>query len=127
MVLRLVQQRLDAGLREAPRPRVQRFFLCPHNGFGVGVHVEVLAELGPGEGVELLDAGDGGGVEFVLGAVFVEGDVDLAGAEDYAVDLVVGEDGFVFVGGVGDDPLEVRLAREVFDGRACERMAEKEF
>ena len=64
----------------------------------------------------MLDAGDGGGVYFALGAVFVQGDVDLAGAEDHAVDLVVGEDGVVVVGGVGDDPLEVRLAGEVFDG-----------
>lgn len=52
----------------------------------------------------------------MLGTVFVQGDVDLTGAEDYAVDLVVGEDGFVVVGGVRDDPLEVGLASEVFDG-----------
>lgn len=52
----------------------------------------------------------------MLGAVFVQGDVDLAGAEDHAVDLVVGQDGVVVVGGVRDDPLEVRLAGEVFDG-----------
>ena len=43
----------------------------------------------------------------MLSAVFVEGGVDLATAENYAVNLVVGEDGFVFVSGVGDDPLEV--------------------
>ena len=43
----------------------------------------------------------------MLGAVFVEGGVDLAGAENYAVNLVVGEYGIVFVSGVGDDPLEV--------------------
>ena len=52
----------------------------------------------------------------MLGTVFVEGDVYLAGAEDYTVDLVMGQDGIVVVGGVGDDPLEVRFAREVFDG-----------
>lgn len=52
----------------------------------------------------------------MLGAVFVEGDVDLAGAEDYAVDLVMGQDGIVVVGWVGDDPLELRFASEVFDG-----------
>ena len=52
----------------------------------------------------------------MLGTVFVEGDVDLAGAEDHTVDLVMGQDGIVVVGGVGDDPLEVRLAGEVFDG-----------
>lgn len=52
----------------------------------------------------------------MLCAVFVQGDVDLAGADDYAVNLVGGEDGVVVVAGVGDDPLEVRLAGEVFDG-----------
>lgn len=63
----------------------------------------------------------------MLGAVFVEGDVDLAGAEDYAVDLVMREDGIVVMSGVGYDPLEVRLAGEVFDGGACERVAEEGF
>lgn len=63
----------------------------------------------------------------MLGAVFVQGDVDLAGAEDYAVDLVVGEDGFVIVGGIGDDPLEVGVASEVFDGGASEGVAQERF
>ena len=61
----------------------------------------------------------------MLGAVFVEGGVDLAGAEDYAVDLVVGEDGIVVVSRVGDDPLEVGLAGEVFDGGSCKRVAKE--
>lgn len=57
----------------------------------------------------------------------MEGDIDLAGAEDYAVNLVVGKDGIIVVSGVGDDPLEVRLADKVFNGGACERVAEEEF
>ena len=63
----------------------------------------------------------------MLGAVLVEGGVDLARAEDDAVDLVRGKDGRVFVGGVGDDPLEVRLTSEVFDGGTRERVAEEGF
>ena len=63
----------------------------------------------------------------MLGAVFLEGDVDLAGTEDYAVDLVVGDDRIVVVSGVGDDPLEVRLAGEVVNGGTCEGMAEEGF
>lgn len=59
----------------------------------------------------------------MLGTVFVQGNVDLPRAEDYAVDLVRGEDGFVIVGGVGDDPLEVRLASEVFDGGSGKRVS----
>ena len=51
----------------------------------------------------------------MLGAVFVKRGVDLAGAHDYAVDLVTGKDGIVVMGRVGDDPLKMRLAGEVFD------------
>lgn len=79
MKLRLIQQGLDPGLREAPRARVEWLLLRPHDRLGVGVLVQVLAQLGPGEGVELLDAGDCDVVEGrVGGAVFVQGDVDLA-------------------------------------------------
>ena len=63
----------------------------------------------------------------MLGTMFVERCVDLASAEDYSVDLVMGEDRIVVVSRVGDDPLEVRLAGEVFDGRASERMAKEGF
>ena len=59
--------------------------------------------------------------------MFVEGDVDLAGTEDYAVDLVVGEDRIVVVSGVRDDPLEVRLAGEVVNWGPCKGMAEEGF
>ena len=75
----------------------------------------------------MLDTGDGRRIQLVLCAVFVQGDVDLAGAEDYAIDFIVGEDGIVIVGGVRDDPLEVGLASEVFDGGAGERVAQKGF
>ena len=63
MVLRLVQQSLDAWLREAPRTRIQRLLLRPNNGLGIWVLIEILAELGPGERVELLYACDGSAVE----------------------------------------------------------------
>ena len=43
----------------------------------------------------------------MLGAVFVEGYVDLASAEDDTVNLVGREDGVVFVRGVGENPLEM--------------------
>ncbi len=88
MKLRLIQQGLDPGLREAPRARVERLLLRPDDRLGVGVLVQILAQLGPGKGVELLDAGDCDVVEGgVGGSVFVQGDVDLARAEDYSVDF----------------------------------------
>lgn len=87
MMLSLIQQRLYPRLCETPCSSIERLFLRPDNGFGIRVHVEVFFELRPWEGVELLDAGDGDGVEVVLFAVFVECDVCLAGAEDDAVNF----------------------------------------
>lgn len=114
MMFRLIQQSLDAGLSETPSAGVERLFLAPNDVLGVGVHVEVFLELGPREGVELFDAGDGGVFVFFGGAVLVQGDVGLAGAEDDALDLFGRGDGVV-VFRVGDDPLEVGFAGEVFD------------
>lgn len=63
----------------------------------------------------------------MCGAVFVQGCVDLAAAEDDAVDFVVWCDRVVCVRWVGDDPLEVGFAREVGQRRAGERVAEEGF
>ncbi len=63
----------------------------------------------------------------MLGSVLVELDVDLAGAEDDAVDLVRGSDVVGLVGGVRDDPLEVGVAGEVGEGGAGEGVAEQGF
>jgi hypothetical protein len=62
----------------------------------------------------LLDARDGGVFEAVVGAVLVQGCVDLTGAEDYALNLIGVVDGFA-VFGVGDDPFELGIAGELFD------------
>ena len=39
MMFRLIQQRLDPGLRETPRSRIQRFLLRPHDGLRIGIQV----------------------------------------------------------------------------------------
>jgi hypothetical protein len=78
MVFGMIQQRLDPGLHKAPCARIQWFLLTPHDRLCVGVLVEVLAELGPGEGVELLDTCDGDVFAALGFAVFDEGGVDLA-------------------------------------------------
>lgn len=114
MMFGLIQQGLDTGLSETPSAGVERLFLAPNDVLGVGVHVEVFLELGPGEGVELFNAGDGGVLVLFGGAVLVQGDVGLAGAENDTLDLFGRGDGMV-VFGVRDDPLEVRFAGEVFD------------
>ena len=71
MIFRLIQQGLNPRLRKAPRARIQRLFLRPDDRLGVGVMVQVFPQLGPGEGIELLDAGDGDGVEFLVRAVLL--------------------------------------------------------
>ena len=106
VVLRLVCRGEDTGADVGPRAIVEGLLLAPDDGLGVGVVVEVVLELLPGEGVELLDAGEGDVVDLVVGAVLVEGGVDLAGAEDDAVDLLGGLDAAGGVLGVRDDPLE---------------------
>jgi hypothetical protein len=78
MVFGMIQQRLDPGLHKAPCARIQRFLLTPHDRLRVGVLIQILAQLGPGEGVELFDTCDGD-ISAALGfAVLDEGGVDLA-------------------------------------------------
>lgn len=124
MVFGVVEQGFDAGLREGPGAGVEGFFLAPDDGFGVGVLVEVFFELLPGEGVELFDARDGSVFEAVVGAVFVQGGVDLACAEDYALDLLGLVDGFAVLG-VGDDPFELGVAGELLDGGTGKGVSEE--
>lgn len=75
--------------------------------------------------MELLDPGDGRVLEPVRFPVLHQRDVGLAGAEDDTLDLLGGGDFAGLVGRVGDDPLEVRLARELADWRPGERVAEE--
>jgi len=107
MVLGLVQQGLDSRLREAPPTRIQRFFLCPDDGFRIWVLIQIFSELCPWERVQLFNTGDGGFVVSVLSTVFEESDVDLACAKDHAVDFFWRRDVIGFVSWVRDNPLEM--------------------
>lgn len=113
VVLGVVQQGLDTRLGEAPCAGVEGLLLAPDDGLSVGVLVEVLLELLPREGVKLLDAREGDVIDLLLGAVLVQSGVHLSGAEDDAVDLIVGLDLAGLVGGVGDDPVELRVTGEL--------------
>lgn len=88
MELGLVQQGLDSGLSETPGSGIERLFLAPDDGLGVLVGVEVLLELLPWEGVQLLNTGDSGVLEAIIVTVLVESGVDLTSAENDAVDFV---------------------------------------
>lgn len=106
VVLGLVQQRLDTRLCEAPGSRVERLLLCPDNGLGIGVHVQVLLQLLPREGVQLLNAGEGHVVNLVLGTVLVQAGPHLTCAEDDSVNLLGSLDSTSLVLRVRNDPLE---------------------
>lgn len=126
VVLGLVEQGLDARLHEAPGTGVERLLLCPNDGLGVGVHVEVLLQLLPGEGVHLLNAGKGNVVELVVGAVLVQGSPDLTSAENNALNLLGSLDRAGLVLRVGDDPLEASvLAAKLLNVGAGERVTQQ--
>jgi hypothetical protein len=56
--------------------------LTPDDGPGIGVHIEVLLELFPWEGVQLFNTSDGRVLDAFVGTVLVKGCVDLSCAED---------------------------------------------
>lgn len=124
VVLGGIEQGFDTRLGVAPCASVQGLLLGPHDVLGIRVAVEVLLQLGPWEGVQLLNAGDGGVADTVRLAVFREGSVHLARAEDHTLNLL----GLVdrrAVTRIRDDPLEVRIAGELLDRRAGNRVTQE--
>ena len=107
MVLSLVQKCLDTRLREAPCACIQRFFLSPDNGLGIGVLIKVFLELSPREGVKLFDTGDCGLVVLVLSTVFVKSDINLPRTEDDTVNLFWRSNIVSLVSWIRNDPLEM--------------------
>lgn len=124
VVLGYVQDRLDTRLREGPRAGIKRFLLTPHDGLGIGVAIEVLFDLLPREGVELLDTRDGCVSDALVEAVLVQRGVDLASTQDHALD-VLGLGGGSAVLGLRDDGTELGVANELIDRGAGERVAEE--
>ena len=114
VVLGLVQQGLNTRLGVAPGTGVQRLLLGPDDVAGVGVAVQVLLQLSPREGVQLLNTSDGSVADTVGLTVLEESSVDLARAQDDTLNIL-GLIDLLAVGGVGDDPLEVRLASELLN------------
>jgi hypothetical protein len=68
--------------------------------------------------VQLLNTGDGSVAETVGLTVLDKGGVDLARAHDDTLDLLGSLNGLGLVGGVTDDPLEVRVTGEGLQVRA---------
>ena len=124
MVLGLVQQSLQTRLSERPGTSIKGLLLAPNDGLGVGIHVQILLQLLPGEGVKLLDASDSGVLEAIVGTVLVQRGIDLTGTEDDAVDLLWIIDS-VTVLWVRDNPLELGVSGELFYRRAGKRVTKK--
>lgn len=124
VVLSRVQERLKTRLGVTPGTGVQRLFLAPDNVLGVGVAVQVLLELRPREGVELLNTGDGGVADALALTVLGQRGVHLTRAKDDTLDLLGLVNGGA-VGRVGDDPLEVGVAGELLKRRAGNRVTQE--
>lgn len=124
MVLGGIEQGLDTRLGVAPWAGVQRLFLCPHDVPGVGVAVKVFLQLSPREGMQLLNAGDRSVSNSVGLTVLRKCSVHLARAQNHTLDLLGLVDRLA-VGRVRDDPLEVRVTREVFNIGAGDRVAQE--
>lgn len=122
LMTRLLDSPVESWLDIGPGTGVEWFLLAPDNVLDVVVLVEELLELGVGEWVHLLDAEDGNVGDFLGGAGLVEGGVDLAGTDDEAAAGGWGGDAG---GGLGDDPLEVRVAGEFGEVGAGEWVAEE--
>lgn len=69
VMLGVIEQSLQARLDETPSTSIQGLLLAVDDGLSVGVLVEVLLQLLPGEGVQLLNAGKRDVVDLVIGAV----------------------------------------------------------
>jgi hypothetical protein len=126
VILGLVEQSLDTGLREAPGTSVQRLLLAPDDGLGVGVLVQVLAELLPGEGVELLDTGERDVVDLVVSTVLVQGGVDLSSTQNDTLNLLGLLDVASLMLGISNQGAEASLgAGEVLNVGASERVTQE--
>jgi len=126
MVLSVVQQGFDSRLGEAPCTGIERFFLTPNNGLGIGVHVKVLFQLLPWEGVELFDTSKGSVLDVVVGAVFAQGGINLSCAKDNTLDLLRLVDRFAMFS-IRNNPAELRVTSEFFNWRTSNRMTEERF
>jgi hypothetical protein len=127
VMLGLVQERLDSGLGEAPGTSVERLFLTPDDVLCIRIRVEVLLELLPWEGIELLDARNGNILQTASFTLLHECGVHLTCAENNAVDFFMRANLARSMSWVLNDPLEMRLAGEFLDVGASERVAQKRF
>ena len=124
VVLGVVEEGLDTRLDKAPGTGVEGLLLAPDDVLGVGIAIEGLLELLPREGVELLDTDDGGILDAFGLTVFRESGKDLTRAENDARDILGLVDGLAVLV-LREDPAEVRIASELLNRRAAERVTQE--
>lgn len=122
----LVEEGLNAGLHVAPASSVERLLLTEDDVLGVGVAVEVLLQLLPGEGVHLFDTGDGGVPDTVRLTMLGESSPDLTGAHNHTLDFLRLVNLFAMLV-VRDNPAEMGVASELLDGGSATWVTEKGF
>jgi hypothetical protein len=98
--------------------------LAPDDSLGVRVHVKVFLELLPGERIKLLNTGNSYVIDIIIGAVLVEGCINLTGAKYDAINLLRLDNGGAMFG-VRNDPSELSIASEFFNRRTGERMTKE--
>lgn len=81
MVFSIPENCLQSRLYKAPGPGVERLLLRPNDLLHVGVFIQLIADLRPGEGVQLLDADDGNVVDFVGLTMLTKSGIDLTRAD----------------------------------------------
>jgi len=81
VVFSLTEDGFQSGLHIGPGTCIERFFLCPNNLLKIGVFLKLVANLGPREGVKLLDTSDSDIVDSVGGTLLHKGGINLASTE----------------------------------------------
>ena len=115
MTCRFVHDRLDPRLNVLPGSTIQRLFLTPNDGLGIGIPVQILLDLRPREWVELFQASNCSIPDAVVLPVFVESSVYLARTENDSLDILRRGDGVVGMLGIWNDVLELRVTCELLD------------
>lgn len=122
-MLRIADDCIQSWLYKAPATSVKRLLLSPDDFFHIWIFVQLVAELRPREGVQLLDANNNNIIDLVGFAVFDERSVNLT-----RTNQETGTFRWIFnrgsVLGLRNQPLEARVG-EVGKLRASQRVAEQ--
>jgi len=81
VVFSLTEDSFQSGLHKGPGTCIERLFLCPNDLLKIGVFLKLVTNMGPREGVELLDTSDSNIVDSAGGTLLHKGSINLARTE----------------------------------------------